>query len=91
MDRDLLLLQHRFRVSGAADLSHIFNREITLSALAQNQIQAIQGKFSLFAKYKYFKFCCKKKTKTKTLTLYKTGTLFSKNWDLLSESITVTF
>jgi len=88
---DLLLLQHRFRVSGAADLSQIFNREITLSALAQNQIQAIQGKFSLFAKYKYFKFCCKKRTRTKTLTLYKTGTLFSKNWDLLSESRTVTF
>jgi hypothetical protein len=88
---DLLLLQHRFRVSGAADLSKISNREITLRAVAQNEIQSIRGTFSLYANYTKIKWCCKKKNKTATLTLYSTGTLFSKNWDLLNESRTVSF
>ena len=88
---DLLLLQQTFRVSGEADLSDILNRHVTLNALAQNQIQAIQGRFYLFAKYPKYKFCCKVKKKTKTLTLYNTGALFDKSWDLVNESRTVSF
>ncbi|MDB9917912.1 hypothetical protein OAD22_09105 [Pseudomonadales bacterium] len=88
---DLLLLQQTFRVSGEADLSDILNRHVTLNALAQNQIKAIQGRFYLFAKYPKYKFCCKVRKKTKTLTLYNTGALFDKTWDLVSESRTVSF
>ena len=87
----LLLLQQTFRVSGEADLSDILNRHVTLNALAQNQIKAIQGRFYLFAKYPKYKFCCKVKKKTKTLTLYNTGALFDKSWDLVNESRTVSF
>ena len=88
---ELLLLEHRFRVSGIADLSQISNRRVTLNALAQNKIKAIKGKFFLFARYPYFKFCCAIKRKEKRFTLYKTGALFDKNWNLLNESRVVTF
>jgi len=88
---ELLLLEHRFRVSGIADLSQISNRRVTLNALAQNKIKAIKGKFYLFARYPYFKFCCAIKRTEKRLTLYKTGALFNKNWNLLNESRVVTF
>ena len=88
---ELLLLEHRFRVSGIADLSQISNRRVTLNALAQNKIKAIKGKFYLFARYPYFKFCCAIKRTEKRLTLYQTGALFNKNWNLLNESRAVTF
>ena len=88
---DLLLLQQTFRVSGEADFSDILNRHVTLNALAQNQIKAIQGKFYLYAKYPKYYFCCKVKKKTATYTLYSTGALFDKSWDLLNTSKTVSF
>ena len=74
-----------------ASLSQISNRRVTLNALAQNKIKAIKGKFYLFARYPYFKFCCAIKRTEKRLTLYKTGALFDKNWNLLNESRVVTF
>jgi hypothetical protein len=88
---ELLLLEHRFRVSGASDLSQVANRQITLSALAQNRLKAIKGEFYLFVKYPYFEFCCLIKTARKELTLYKTGALFDKKWNLLKASRTVSF
>ena len=76
---ELLLLEHRFRVSGASDLSQVANRQITLSALAQNRLKAIKGEFYLFVNYPYFKFCCRIKTARKELTLYKTVLFLTKN------------
>ena len=88
---ELLLLEHRFRVSGTSDLSQVANRKITLSALAQNRIKAIKGEFYLFVNYPYFKFCCSIKTARTEFTLYKTGALFNKKWNLLKASRTVSF
>lgn len=88
---ELLLLQHTFRVTGAADLSKLTSRRVTLSANAQNRIRAVEGRFYLYGFYRYFKWCCKFKKREKRVTLYNTGALFKKNWTLLSASQTVTF
>ena len=88
---DLLLLSTRLRVDGAANLSNVLNRQVTLSAVAQSQLEAIRGTFYLFARYPTYRFCCSFPQKEARLTLYRTGSLFNKNWNLLNASQTVSF
>ena len=88
---DLLLLSTRLRVDGAANLSNVLNRQVTLSAVAQSRLEAIRGTFYLFARYPTYRFCCSFPQKEARLTLYSTGSLFNKNWNLLNASKTVSF
>lgn len=87
---DMLLLDTSLTATGTADLSQILRREVTLSAKVTNALEAIKGKFSLYARYPVWKWWGFR-TKEKTFTLYSTGALFDKSWDLLNVSKTVCF
>lgn len=87
----LLLISNDIGVSGRADLSRIGARRVALSAVAQSNLRAIEGEFYLFARYRYFHFCCSFPEREARLTLYRTGALFNKNWRLLSASRSIGF
>ena len=87
----LLLINNSLGVSGTADLSRIGARRVALSAVAQSNLRAIEGEFFLFARYRYFHFCCSFPEREARLTLYRTGALFNKSWNLLSASRSVGF
>ena len=88
---NLLLISNSIGVSGRADLSRIGARRVALSAVAQSNLRAIEGEFFLFARYRYFHFCCSFPEREARLTLYRTGALFNKNWRLLSASRSIGF
>ena len=49
-------------------------------------MKAIEGEFYLWVKYPGYKFCCSFPTKTATKTLYNTGALYDKTWQMIDYS-----
>lgn len=89
---DFLIISDVFNVTTYADLSRAFtDSEITFGIDITNDIEAISGEFYLYVKYPVYKWCCKIKNKTKTMTLYETGLLYDKSWTILSESTVFSF
>jgi len=88
---NLLLIDHNFGVSGTADLSRLNQRRVILKARADNDLEAIKGKFQVFGSHPDFHFCCSFYTRRHYLTLYETPALFDKRWTLLNASRTVSF
>jgi len=87
----LLVLNEKLSVSGVADLSEVGRRRVAMSLVAYNRLKAIQGEFYLFARYPVYRFCCSIRTQESRLTLYRTGALYNKNWNLLNHYRLVTF
>lgn len=84
---DFLIIADTFNATVYADLSQAFNKsQITFGLEMNNDIEAISGDFYIYVKYPKYKWCCKIKTKTKTQTLYKTGSLYDKSWSILDVS-----
>ncbi|NVJ49399.1 MAG: hypothetical protein HWE11_03365 [Gammaproteobacteria bacterium] len=89
---DFLIISDTFNVTAYADFANaITDSEITFGLDVTNDIEAIAGEFYLWVKYPVYKWCCKIKNKTKTKTLYETGTLYDKNWVILDESAVFKF
>ena len=91
VEANLLLISHTFGVSGRADLSKLRQRVVGITAKAQNDLEAIKGKFELYGSHPDFHFCCSTYTRRHYLTLYETPALFDKRWTLLNASKAVRF
>ncbi|MGB1291228.1 MAG: hypothetical protein ACPG5Z_03805 [Pseudoalteromonas sp.] len=89
---DFLIIADTFNATLYADLAKaITDSKITLGIDVTNDIEAISGEFYVYVKYPKYKWCCKIKTKTKTQTIYDTGTLYDKSWTILEESATLNY
>jgi hypothetical protein len=89
---DFLIIADTFNATLYADLAKaITESKITLGIDVTNDIEAIAGEFYIYVKYPKYKWCCKIKTKTKTQTIYDTGTLYEKSWTILDESATLNY
>ena len=87
----LLVLSERLSLDGVADLSQVGQRRVAMSLVATNRLKAIEGQFYLFARYPVYRFCCSIGTRESRLTLYRTGALYNKRWNLLNHYRLVSF
>ncbi len=87
----LLVLSERLSLDGVADLSQVGQRRVAMSLVATNHLKAIEGQFYLFARYPVYRFCCSIRTQESRLTLYRTGALYNKRWNLINHYQLVSF
>ena len=87
-----LIISENFSITGTADLTEAFtDSRITLGMDITNELKAIEGEIYLFVRYPVYKFCCKVKQKEGRLTIYNTGSLYDKTWNLFNSSQTLAF
>lgn len=84
---DFLIISETLSATAYTDISKaISDSEITYGIDVSNHMKAIEGELYLWVKYPGYEFCCSFPTKTATKTLYDTGALYNKTWQMLDYS-----
>ncbi|MDK1312398.1 hypothetical protein [Pseudoalteromonas ardens] len=84
---DFLIISDTLSAEAYVDISKaISDSEIGYGIDVSNHMKAIEGEFYLWVKYPGYEFCCSFPTKTATKTLYDTGALYNKTWQMLDYS-----
>ncbi len=84
---DFLIISDTLSATAYVDVSKaLSDSEITYGIDVSNNMKAIEGEFYLWVKYPGYKFCCSFPTKTATKTLYNTGALYDKTWQMIDYS-----
>ncbi|TQF71968.1 hypothetical protein [Pseudoalteromonas luteoviolacea] len=84
---DFLIISETLSATAYTDISKaISDSEISYGIDISNHMKAIEGELYLWVKYPGYEFCCSFPTKTATKTLYDTGALYNKTWQMLDYS-----
>lgn len=84
---DFLIISDTLSATAYVDISKaLSDSEIGYGIDVSNHMKAIEGEFYLWVKYPGYKFCCSFPTKTATKTLYNTGALYDKTWQMINYS-----
>ena len=84
---DFLIISDTLSATAYVDISKaLSDSEIGYGIDVSNHMKAIEGEFYLWVKYPGYKFCCSFPTKTATKTLYNTGALYDKTWQMIDYS-----
>ncbi|WP_155730529.1 hypothetical protein [Pseudoalteromonas luteoviolacea] len=84
---DFLIISETLSATAYTDISKaITDSEISYGIDISNHMKAIEGELYLWVKYPGYEFCCSFPTKTATKTLYDTGALYNKTWQMLDYS-----
>ena len=85
---DLLIVDDKLSLTETADIS---SSNIVLSLNLDNQLNAIDGSFYIWATYPVYNWCCSIEETTKKKPIYQTDALFNKSWSILSTGYTLTY
>ncbi|MCF2860418.1 hypothetical protein L1286_23380 [Pseudoalteromonas sp. SMS1] len=89
---DFLIISETLSATAYTDISKaISDSEISYGIDISNHMKAIEGELYLWVKYPGYEFCCSFPTKTATKTLYDTGALYNKTWQMLDYSDSIKF
>ncbi|OHU86695.1 MULTISPECIES: hypothetical protein [Pseudoalteromonas] len=89
---DFLIISDTLSAEAYVDISNVIsNSEFIYGIDVSNNMKAIEGEFYLWVKYPGYEFCCSFPTREATKTLYNTGALYDKTWQLVNYQDTLNF
>ncbi|WP_105167800.1 hypothetical protein [Pseudoalteromonas sp. T1lg23B] len=89
---DFLIIGDTLTAEAYIDISKVLSdSELVYGLDISNNMKAIEGEFYLWVKYPGYEFCCSFPTREATKTLYNTGALYDKTWELVSVQDSLNF